>query len=190
MNTDPSRVLVELLVLRAQAGDRSALDTLVSIHQSAFRRCADALAARGHAADALQESWLAIVRSLPRLDDPARFRAWAYRILTNKCADTIRTRSGTPHGRRSVLAPADKGAADQHSHLDHEDADAVRRAVSGLPSHLRQIVSLFYAGGLDVSEISRALAIPAGTVKSRLHTAREELRTILEPTGSRPDPHE
>ena len=68
----------ELLVLRSQDGDRGALDELVNRWQGRFFRHACRLTANPDSArDAVQEAWIAIVRGLRRLDDPARFGPWA-----------------------------------------------------------------------------------------------------------------
>jgi len=59
--------------------------------------------------------------------------------------------------------------------------------VLALPEHLRVVVALRYYAGLDATEIGAALGIPAGTVRSRLHRALEQLRDRLAPPASRPD---
>ena len=77
----------ELLVLKAQAGDRDALKDLVAYWQPRFARLAWRLTNQREAArDVAQESWLAVVRGMKKLDDPASFRSWTYRIVKNKCA--------------------------------------------------------------------------------------------------------
>src|SRR5688572_19363110 len=87
------QALDELLVLRCQDGDASALDELVCRWQPRLLRHAWHLTRRADAAsDVTQESWLGIVRGIGRLADPAMFRAWAYRIVTHKCADWTKRR--------------------------------------------------------------------------------------------------
>jgi len=90
-NRTPSEVLDEYLVLRGQAGEPEAFRLLVERWQPrllahAFRYTQSGDAAR----DVTQESWMAIVKGLSRLDDPTRFRAWAYRIVANKARDWVR----------------------------------------------------------------------------------------------------
>lgn len=81
----------ELLVLQCQNGDADALKALVARYHPRLGRLAWRLTAERDAVrDIVQESWLAIVRGINRLDDPARFRAWAGRIVRNKCADWTR----------------------------------------------------------------------------------------------------
>jgi len=81
----------QLLVMDAQDGDANAMEKLVSrwqkrLWQHAFRLTADQQAAW----DVTQQSWLAIIKGLRKLSDPANFKAWAYGITTNKSIDWIK----------------------------------------------------------------------------------------------------
>src|SRR5882724_5213511 len=103
MQTPADQVLDELLVLRFQDGDGEALNELVCRWQPRLLRHAWHLTRQlESAADATQESWLAIVRKIDRLRDPAAFRAWAYRIVTHKCADLTRRQPIERHLDRTV----------------------------------------------------------------------------------------
>lgn len=78
----------ELLVLRCQEGDQDALDELVARWQRRLFDHARRLTQQTDAAwDVVQEAWMAIVRGIGRLQDPASFRPWAYRIVTFKCTE-------------------------------------------------------------------------------------------------------
>src|SRR5262245_7549520 len=84
-------VLTELLVLRAQAGRRDAVGLLVRAwHDRLWRYARRQTGSDDAANDVLQDAWTDIARGLPRLDDPARFGAWAYRIVSRRCALWIR----------------------------------------------------------------------------------------------------
>jgi RNA polymerase sigma-70 factor, ECF subfamily len=81
----------ELLVLRCQEGDAEAFEALVGRWQRRLWRYAWRLTGDESAAwDALQEAWIGISRGIGRLADAAAFPAWAYRIVSNKCRDSIR----------------------------------------------------------------------------------------------------
>jgi len=81
------RVLDELLVLRCQDGEANAFEELVGHWQRKLLRHALHLTGDADGAnDVVQEAWFAIVRGIGRIDDPARFPAWAYRIVTHKAA--------------------------------------------------------------------------------------------------------
>ena len=185
--TDSTRqVEDEWLVLLAQSGDAAALARLVQRWHAPFLRYAARLIGSADAAhDAAQDAWLAVARGIRRLDDPARFRAWAFRILTNKCADHIRARR---RGRRDVNAGAAAARAKPPASGAScgDEPESVRQAIADLDAEARALLLLYYANGLAVSEVAEALAIPAGTVKSRLHHARRRLRERLDAQNEQP----
>jgi len=172
----------ELLVLRCQEGDGEALRALFLRWQPRLLRLAWRLTGEAEAArDVVQDAWVAIVRSMRRLDDPARFRAWACRIVGNRCADWTRRRvvrrGATKPWNAATVAdaaapPSDPDAADE--------AAEMRSALAALPGEQRAILSLHYLEGMGVAEIARVLDVPAGTVKSRLYHARNRLRLAME----------
>lgn len=170
----------ELLVLQCQDGDRKALETLVGRWQPRLARLAWRLTAEREAArEIVQDSWLAIVRGLRRLDDPARFRTWAYRIVTNKCADWTRRRvvqRGVTKDLRDAAASANRSSATNSA----DEVDRIRGALARLPDEQRAILSLHYLDEMGVREIARVLGVPEGTVKSRLYHARNGLKQALE----------
>ena len=188
MRRTASDIFDEWLVVRAQAGEDAAMRKLVARWHTRLYRHARRLVDRAEAAeDATQEAWLAIVRSVRRLDDPARFGPWAYAIVTNKCRDWVRRQQrGRARGFDDANAGAvndlrDERAVHDGSSDERDDAvRAVRAAMRELPSTQRAALALHYLDGMNIAEIATALGIPAGTVKSRLHHAREKLRAILE----------
>lgn len=175
----PDDVQDELLVMRCQDGDRQALGELVRRWQPRLLRHAGRLVdGLDAAADVVQEAWVAIVRGLGRLDDPACFRAWAYRIVTHKCADWTRRRQRgrTTEGSLSV-DPVDPAPAEADS---SDDVAALRKALRLLPNQQKAILAMFYLDGMSIRLIGEVLSLPEGTVKSRLYHARAHLKEVLE----------
>src|SRR4030042_5729298 len=85
------RIIDEILVMDCQSGRVKAMELLVNRWQKRLWQYARNLTGDTEAAwDITQESWLGIIRGIGRLDDPARFRPWAYRIVPNKVNDWIR----------------------------------------------------------------------------------------------------
>ena len=170
MQDQRSQVEDELLVIDAQAGDRSAMETLVRRWQRRLWSHALRLTGDREAAwDVTQQAWLGIVKGLPKLHDPARFRAWAYRITTYKAADWIREKTSLPR----VPLP------DVQDHKQRsERATTVDELLRLMDPAKRATLCLYYFENLSVAEMSVALDIPAGTVKSRLHAARSELKQL------------
>lgn len=162
----------QLLVMDAQAGSRVALEELVRRWYTKLWRHACNLTSDQQAAwDITQKSWYDIIRGLRGLSDPAHFKAWAYRITTNRTMDWVRDRQRHHH---SSLCSIEPPCACQ------EDDSDVLVYMRRLKEQSRLVLSLYYFENLTVAEISIALNIPAGTVKSRLYTARQELKTLLD----------
>jgi len=175
----PDDIHDEWLVIRCQDGDQSALPELVERWQPRLFQQAMRLTGKADAAsDVVQEAWVAIVRGVNRLDDPSCFRGWAYRIVTNKCADWVR-RQQLRRARTTSMTdePVDRNsiAVDQS-----DDITILREALKQLSHEQRAILSMFYLDGMSTREIARAFSMPAGTVKSRMHYARAELKQVLE----------
>ena len=172
-------VIDDLLVLASQAGDASAFERLVARWHPRLLRHARRLTGDADAAsDVAQDTWIAVVRGLPRLRDPARFGAWALRIAGRRAADWIgrrvraRTRVAAAHEALKGAAGADAAADDRITRL--------RTAVRALAAPDRLLVTLYYVDGYSVAETAVIVGVPAGTVKSRLFHARERLRAELE----------
>ena len=166
------------LVVSARAGDAQAFDRLVArwhprLLRHARRLTGDADAAR----DVTQDTWVAIVRGLGRLREPATFGPWALRITPRRCADWIGHRQAV---RAWDTAVEPTSAAPSASAVSSDDGMRLREALRRLDRDERVLLSLFYIEGYAVTEIAQILGIPAGTVKSRLFNARATLRTALE----------
>ena len=85
------KVYLEYLVLSSQKGDGDALEKLIHHWQPRLLKHAWYLTGDGEVAkDMVQEAWIAAMKSFRNLQDPSRFRAWIYRIVTHKCADWVR----------------------------------------------------------------------------------------------------
>jgi RNA polymerase sigma-70 factor (ECF subfamily) len=167
-------IIDEILVLDCQAGRAKAMEALVSrwhkrLWEHAYRLVGDADAAW----DVTQQSWLTIIKGLRKLREPAHFKAWAYRITTSKAVDWIRREQQRRHVQIDGV---------QKRQARTEEDAAVRELLEKLDLRKKVVLSLYYFGQLTVSEISMALKIPKGTVRSRLHNAREELRRLWQET--------
>lgn len=166
----------DMLVIDAQDGSTRALDALVRHHHRdllrfAYSRCRDVALAQ----DAVQDAWMTIARRLRRLDDPRAFRGWLYRAVRWRVIDL--TRRADEHGADldRVAEPSDAGAAstERDRHLD------LATAIDRLETVDRETLQLFYINGLTIPEIAQVLDIAPGTIKSRLHRARGQLKQIM-----------
>jgi RNA polymerase sigma factor (sigma-70 family) len=177
----PDRVFDEYLVVSSQAGVAEALDGLVRrwtprLLRYAARVLGGSSEAAELARDVVQDTWLGAIRGLRGLRDPAEFPAWIYGIATRKCVDTIRV--GTRRRRLRVRLGTFVGAVGdgQARPIGVEDRMDLATGIARLPPEQRAVVHLFYGEDLSIEEVASALAIPAGTVKSRLYHARETLK--------------
>lgn len=184
---DPEDIHDEWLVLRCQDGDAAALAELVERWQPRLWRHAMRLTNdREAASDVVQHGWLAIIHGLGRLNDAARFRRWAYQIVTHKCADWVRGRQRERVQSSVLTVDVAESSIDQRANVDVQGADdvaALRSALKLMSFDRRATLSMFYLDEMSLNEIAEALSLPIGTVKSRLHYARQELKSILERTS-------
>ena len=176
-----NRTIDELLVLSAKDGDERAIEMLFRRWHKRLLRHAWQMTQLGDAAvELVQETWLGIIAGIGRLEDPARFPQWAHRIVANKCASWIR-RQQRERKFNTTLQMDSQNVSRAHRHQRHNDAEfnMLRKALKDLPAGHRTVLSMFYLDGMSVREIAHALRIPAGTVKSRLFYARQQLRTLI-----------
>ena len=172
MKDNLSNIESSLLVMAAQGGNAEAFEKLVSLWQKKLWQYVFRLTSDIHAAwDITQQCWLEIIKGLNKLNEPACFKAWAYRIATNKSVDWLKNKS-----------------KDQHINLDSIEIDCrqknddlrVKELIQRLKNDSRAVLSLYYFEQLSVAEISIVLNVPRGTVKSRLFKARQELKQLWE----------
>ena len=179
------------LVERAQRGDESAFATLaVRISDRLYATAHHILRDTDQADDAAQQAMIDIWRELPRLKDPERFQAWAYRIVVRaayaESRQTKRWRLRSPAARVGMTARHDsrdgqlRGPAEPDQFDKLVDRDQLDRGFTRLPVDHRAVVVLKHYLGLSNEEIAEVLEIPVGTVRSRLHHSMRSLRAALE----------
>jgi len=179
MSPETERAFDGYLVVLAQGGSRDAMDRLVRRWTAKLVRYASRTTGNSQSArDIVQETWIAAIRALPRLADSSQFPAWIYAIAHRKTVDSIRktqrSRRLIEHAQREL----EEAAAPNESEAVEQRAD-LSAAIARLSEEQRAVVHLFYGEDLSVHEIATVLAVPVGTVKSRLFHARTTLRHHL-----------
>ncbi|MGH9223732.1 MAG: RNA polymerase sigma factor [Acidimicrobiales bacterium] len=177
------------LVAAAQAGDRSALETLLRRHHDRlYAVCRRLTGSDADGADACQEALISIVRGLARFDNRSSFGTWAYRVATNAALDELRRRRRRPEPEPDLPEVWEAGPVvvdGVEGVADRLDIDA---ALGRLPAEFRAPVVLRDLCGLSYEEIAEVLDIPPGTVRSRIARGRGALAGLLGPAGNRERP--
>lgn len=177
------------LVRLAQEGQAAAFEALVERHQARVYSLALRLTGNPHDAfDMAQEALLKAFLSLPSFRGQSAFSTWLHRITTNVCLDEMRKR-----GRRPLLAVEredddapprvhpDPAPGPEAEALRREERRAIERAIAALPEEFRVPLVLRDLQGFSYEEIADLTGLPLGTVKSRIHRARLQLRERLAP---------
>lgn len=148
-----------------------SFEELLTEHRKAVERYVKfKLPAEADADDVLQEVFLTAYEKFGQLRDQAAFKGWLLAIARNRCSDWYRNRAKLP------VVPLE--SAGEPSYTLQGPENAVRETLATLPEREKQILWLYYFAELSQSDIASRLDIPVGTVKSRLHTAREHFRRI------------
>ncbi len=179
MNSTSQRLLpdqeLELLVRSAQKGDAQALEQLVEASYRLVRKVAAPLLPASAVDDAVQETYLIVLRKLHHLQHPGAFRSWLSRIALHVC-----------YGWRRKSKPMEELSPEQAvTDLSAtEKSLTLKAALEALPQNDRDILILREYLGLTYDEMADVLLLAEGTVRSRLFNARKKLREVLE-KGSR-----
>jgi RNA polymerase sigma-70 factor, ECF subfamily len=190
------------LVDRLRGGDEAAFVTLVGrYHQPMLRLARSMVPSEAVAEEAVQDTWLGVVRGIERFEGRSSFKTWLFRILVN--------RARTAGTREERLLPLDAGTAVDAGRFDaggqwadpvaqwrteFDDrleaavwAPILKSALELLPSRWRTVVVLRDVEGLSGDEVCGVLGISAGNQRILLHRGRSRMREILDVAIERPD---
>jgi len=172
----------EALYERLLQGDISGFDLLYARYERhlfgfILRHVGD----REEAEDILHEAFMAVLRDREGGGSVRSFRAWLFQVARNLCLNRLRSRRRAAKAVQSVAdAPSEPAMHPEHALQERQSAAALESAVSRLPTPLAELYQL-RAGGMSYDELAEVLAIPVGTVKSRMH----QMVTLLREEMSR-----
>ena len=167
-------------VLRAQSGDREALDDLLRSVQAPLYRCLNGiLGDPALAEDLLQEVFMIIYRKVRWLREPELFRPWAYRIATRAAFRTLRREKRWTEQVRDEGVLDRMPAAPPRERVEPELLERLPALVAGVSPKSRAVLVLHYLEDMPLKEVSQVLGISLGTVKSRLAYGLQALRRRL-----------
>jgi RNA polymerase sigma-70 factor (ECF subfamily) len=173
------------LVMRAQAGDRSAFAQIADEVLDRFLAIAHRILRDGALAeDATQAALLGIWRDLPMLREPDRFTAWSTKLLVNACySEARRARRWLPNLSLEVVP--EPCATDEYGPV--LDRQVLEQAFHDVPADQRAVIVLHHYVGMPIETVAQALDIPVGTVRSRMHRGMCRLRRAMQ-ASERPRP--
>lgn len=177
------------LVQLARRGDLEAFAELARRYQDELvNYIAKFCGSSDDANDVAQEALVKAFTKLGSFKGNSSFKTWLYRIATNHCIDAARKQQRVP-----APFPLDAEPEEGRALVDTLEAEGeplsqltawelqreVRKAILQLPPKLRAVLVLHDLQGLQYGEIAEVVGVPLGTVKSRIHNAREQLKTTL-----------
>jgi RNA polymerase sigma-70 factor (ECF subfamily) len=164
------------VVAAARGGDTAAFELLVRRFQGDVWRLAFHLLRDGALADDVtQDAFVRAFRFLPRYRGEAKFSTWLFSIARNCAVDELRRAARRSRTSRRIESEG------QTPGFDHAVRVEVREALAALPLDLREPVVMIDMFGMSYEEVARALKVPEGTIKSRMHRARATLARSLTP---------
>ncbi len=185
--------------MEPQTDELRWIESAVRGNHEAFARLVDAykapvynlayrmLRSAPEAEDAAQEIFLRAYTKLATYDRERKFSTWLLSIASNYCIDVLRRRRATLVELDEVAYAVPSSApGPESSALDHEQREAVARAISQLPDTYRLITVLRYYHDLSYEEIEHITNLSQSTVKTRLFRARRQLEELLEAEGALP----
>lgn len=184
------------IILRVRAGDTDAFEALVLEHQNKVYSLALRMVGNEEdARDMAQEAFIRAFNSLASFRGESKFSVWLYRLTSNICIDFLRGRAKRrtvslnwedEDGEEGELEIPDERFSPEARLERTELRESVRRGLDSLSPEYREILLLREINGLSYDEISRALSLEEGTVKSRIFRARKKLSEFLIREGNIP----
>lgn len=178
------------LIARLQKRDEAAFEELIrqyekKVYTLCFRMCGNS----EDAEEAAQDAFLALWRGIDRFRQESTLSTWIYRLATNACIDTLRRRkkqSGSVSlDDEELFVDAVDPAPQPHEEAERRETQRLlQEGLLSLPAEYRSILLLREIEGLSYSEISAALDLELGTVKSRISRGRTLLRNFLSVNGN------
>ena len=173
------------LISECIAGNEDAIEVLVRQYETGVFRLA--LSIVGNPAEAneiTQETFIAALRSLPSYQEKKSFKAWLYTIALNHSRSHLRRQKALERLRTTLTTffqvETQKQITPEEAVIQNEKEAQIWSTLKQLDERHRLVVILRYFHELSIAEISEILSVNEGTIHSRLHSAREKLRSALE----------
>jgi RNA polymerase sigma-70 factor (ECF subfamily) len=169
---------LEGIVHRCRDGQRSAFEELFEIYQPRLKYYVRRLGSGSdNVDDTLQDVWLTVFKKIKKLKDARSFNVWLYRIARNKVYDRFRIKeSFVPLPEEDELPVSDS----DEPVFDAGDAEKLHVALEKLKPYHREVLTLYFIERMDYQSIADVIDCNIGTVRSRIHYAKQSLRKEME----------
>jgi len=208
--SEPVGIGDELLLERLRGGDAAAGEALVKRYAQPLMRYLQRIAGEAIAEELHQQTWLSVLDNLDKFDPvtvtskassaqpvsqgetdgeltisgaapPGGFKAWLFRIATNKANDHWRSRGREKAAKDGLRLVTDESLPDAAHRLEGtEQEQKLRRAIDQLPEAQRQVLMLRYYSNMKFVDIAKTLGCPLNTALGRVHKAMIKLRQFME----------
>jgi RNA polymerase sigma-70 factor (ECF subfamily) len=203
--SEPVGIGDEVLLDRLRGGDAAAGEALVKRHAQALMRYLQRIAGDAIAEELHQQTWLSVLDNLDKFDPAAGvlksslgqpasqglklpaaplvggFKAWLFRIATNKANDHWRSRGREKAAKEGLRLVTDESLPDAGHRLEGtEQEQKLRRSIEQLPEAQRQVLMLRYYSNMKFVDIAKMLGCPLNTALGRVHKAMIKLRQLME----------
>jgi len=169
----PEQIYEQTLVVRCQLGDEGAFRELFDLYAARLQLFVRKMISSDQSEDLLQDIWIAIFKGLPRLNEASKFRPWAFRIARDRVFREFRK-------KRVEVEPIEDDrlahTASEENPLDRVDLEELQDRLQTLSPPHREVLMLYYLEELSYEEIARVTSTSLGTVRSRIHYAKNILR--------------
>jgi RNA polymerase sigma-70 factor (ECF subfamily) len=189
-----------VLLARMQAGDDDAFEACVRIYCTRLLIVARRILGNEEdARDALQDGFLSAFKEIASFEGRSGLGTWLHRIVVNAALGRLRQRQRHPlqsieellphfgEGEHQIDPPMPWKETSDTLMQQRESRDLVRHCIEQLPESYRDILLLRDIEGISTEEAARILSVSQGVVKTRLHRARQALRTLLDPHWRKDD---
>lgn len=169
------------LVLQTRTGNKKALGLLVKRwHKKLCKQAYWYTKDKDLAKDIVQDCWSIIIMKIGGLKDNSSFGSWALSIVTRKSIDSLRKNQREFNNLEWYYD--NNSITYNETNFDDSSENLIgklRTSINELPAQNQIVLHLFYLEELSIKQISEVLALPEGTIKSRLFNAREKLKKVL-----------
>jgi len=172
-----ARLAEQVLITRCQLRDRQALAELIERHERPVRYFIRRLVNDADRADELfHDIWLTVIARIHTLGNPERFTVWLYRIARNRVYQEFRRTKLVVELDESMEAPDNP----EEETLSFEDAARLHRCLGELKPWQKEVLMLRFIESMSYDQIAEVLDCSVGTVRSRIHYAKQALKEKLE----------